>query len=171
MCRWRRVADTTYAWRGSAGFTLLEILVALCVVLLALVPLIHLHVVSIRTLDSSSHRAAATLLANDRLAEVLVQETSDLGQSSGRVEDANDGTVYRWTAVVTEARPAEVESVPLLGLRQVCVEVAWEDSGHEAVVSLDTYVYTPVAGERKILENQNGEKSNIQTTRPSRSAF
>lgn len=169
MGRNRSGARGRYPWRGPSGFTFLEILVALCVVLIALVPLLHLHVASIRMLDSGSHVARAALLANDKLAEVTGQETPDLGKSGGRVEDANDGTLYRWTIAVTDTRPAQVESVPLLGLRQVRVEVAWEDRGRDAVVSLDTYVYVPVVGERKILEDRNSEKSDRPTARPSRS--
>jgi Tfp pilus assembly protein PilV len=148
-----------------------EILVALCVVLLSLVPLVHLHVASIRMLDSSSHRAAAVLLANDKLAEVMAQDTHDLGPSSGRVEDANDGTVYRWTAEVTEAHPAEVESAPLLGLRQVHVEVAWENGGRDTIVALDTYVQVPVARAPENLDSTDNEKSNRPTGQPSRLGF
>jgi Tfp pilus assembly protein PilV len=158
-------ADTGH---GPRGFTFLEIVIALCVVLIALVPLIHLHVASIRTIDSSSHMAKAALLANDRLAEILAQETPDLGKSGGRVEDANDGTVYRWTAVVTDARPPEAESLPLSGLRQVHVEAVWQDGGRDVVVSLDTYIHVAVASEREILENKNYEGNSTRTARPPR---
>jgi type II secretion system protein I len=171
MRRSRWAAQLTYAPYGSGGFTFLEVLVALCVVLLALVPLIHLHAASIRMIGSGAQRAKATLLANDRLAEILAQETPDLDQSAGHVDDANDGTVYRWTAVVTEARPPELESVPLAGLRQVHVEVAWDDGRQEAVVALDTYVRVVGAGAPEILEEKDHEKSNQQTAPPSRSTL
>jgi Tfp pilus assembly protein PilV len=171
MCRSRFGAHAIPARRGPSGFTFLEILIALCVVLLALVPLMRLHVVSIRMIDSGSHIAKAALLANDRLAEILARETPDLGQSNGRVEDANDGTVYRWTAEVTETRPPETESAPLSGLRQVRVEVAWQDGGHDVVVALDTYVHVAGARERGTLEDKDNEKSNQRTVQPSRSAL
>jgi type II secretion system protein I len=159
--------NRTSARRGPSGFTFLEILIALCVVLIALVPLLRLHVVSIRMIDSGSHLARAALVANDRLAEILARETPDLGKASGRVEDANDGTVYRWTAEVTEAHPPEMEAVPLPGLRQVRVEVAWQDGGQDSVVALDTYVHVAVAHERGTLEDKDNEKSNQRTIRSS----
>lgn len=171
MCRSRLGIHTAYALHGPQGFTFLEILIALCVVLIALVPLIHLHVASIRMIDSSSHMARATLLANDRLAEILAREAPDLGKSGGRVEDANDGMIYRWTAVVTDTRPPEAESLPLWGMRQVRVEVAWQNGGREVVVSLDTYVHTAVASEREVLENKDNEGNNTRTVRPPRPAI
>ena len=171
MCRSRAVIHPAHAWHGPQGFTFLEILIALCVVLIALVPLIHLHVASIRMIDSSSHMAKAALLANDRLAEILAQEAPDLGKSGGRVEDANDGTVYRWTAVVTDARPPEAESLPLFGMRQVRVEVVWQNGGREVVASLDTYVHVAVASEREILENKDNERNDTRTVRPPRPAI
>jgi type II secretion system protein I len=169
MCRSRSVAHTTCALRGPPGFTFLEILIALCIVLIALVPLIHLHVASIRMIDSSSHRAKAAILANDRLAEIMAQKVPDLGKSSGRVEDANDGTVYRWTAVVTDTRPPEIESVPLAGMRQVHVDVAWQNGDQDVVVSLDTFIHVAVASEREILENKDNGKSKKTTLQPIRS--
>ncbi len=171
MCRSRAVMHTADAGHGPQGFTFAEILIALCVVLLALVPLIHLHVASIRMIDSSSHMAKATVLANNRLAEILAREAPDLGKSGGRVEDANDGMVYRWTAAVTDARPREAESLPLLGLRQVRVEVLWQDGRREAVVALDTYIHVAAAREREILENNDNEKNNTRPVQPPRSAL
>ncbi len=171
MDRSRAGIHTADVGHRSQGFTFAEILIAVCVVLLALVPLIHLHVASIRMIDSSSHLAKATVLANNRLAEILAREAPDLGKSGGRVEDANDGMVYRWTAAVTDARPREAESLPLLGLRQVRVEVVWQDGGREAVVALDTYVHVAVARERETLENKGNEKNNTQTVPPPRSAL
>ncbi|MCU0913266.1 MAG: type II secretion system protein [Planctomycetes bacterium] len=155
--------------RGYPGFTLLEILIALCVVLLALVPLIHLHVISIRTVDSSFHRVRATVLAQNRLAEIVAQEVPELGTTGGRIEDANDGMVYRWQAVVTEARPPETESVSLIGLRGVHVEVAWQDGGRDGMVTLDTFIRAAhvTAGQMRI--DEEGPQSGPQTAAPVRS--
>jgi len=171
MCRSRLIVHMACSWHGPRGFTFLEILIALCIVLLALVPLIHLHVASIRMIDASAHMAKATLLANDRLATTLTQERPDLGKSGGRVEDANDGMVYRWTVVVTDTHPPETESLPLVGLRQVRVEVAWQDGGRDRVVALDTCIRVAVTKEREILENKGNEKSNVRTVRPPRPAL
>ncbi|MBN1507510.1 MAG: type II secretion system protein [Sedimentisphaerales bacterium] len=154
------------AAHGRFGFTFMEILVALCIVLIALVPLIHLHVISIRMTDSSSRIAAATLVANDRLAEILAMGTAALGKSSGRVEDQAGRVLYRWTSVVTDAAVPELESARLMGLRQVHVDVTWRDGERDAVVSLDTLIHTPVRGEREILDDSNADESDKSTALP-----
>jgi hypothetical protein len=157
---------TTFGTCEPLGFTFLEILVALCIVLIALVPLIHLHVVSIRVIDSGSHMARATLLANDRLADILARDVPELGESSGRVKDETRDTVYRWTSVVTDAPLPALESARLMGLRQVHVDVAWQDGERDAVVSLDTLVHIATGGEREILDDSNADKSNNKTALP-----
>jgi Tfp pilus assembly protein PilW len=156
----------TLATRGCLGFTFMEILVALCIVLIALVPLIHLHVTRIHMIDFGSHMARATLVANDRLAEILARDVPELGKSTGRVEEETGGTVYRWTSVVTDAPVPALESVRLMGIRQVHVDVAWQDGERNAVVSLDTLVHVALRGQREILDNPNVDKSNNKTTLP-----
>jgi len=157
---------TDFDARGRAGFTFMEILIALCIVLIALVPLIHLHVVSIRMIDSGSHMAKATLVANDRLAEILARDIPELGKSSGRMEEETGGTVYRWTSVVTDAAVPALESTRLMGIRQVHVEVTWQDGERDAVVSLDTLVHVAARSKREILDNSNDDKSDNKTVLP-----
>jgi len=154
--------------RGSRGFTFLEILIALCVVLLALVPLMRLQVVSVRMMDTSSRRARAVLLANDKLAEIMAQEATDLGTSNGRMEDADSSTVYHWTASVADACTPETGSAPAAGIRQVRVEVGWRDSGRDVIVSLDTFIHVPVVNERQILRDTTGGKGNPKLGQPLR---
>lgn len=134
----------------AGGFTLVEILVALCVVLLALVPLLRFHVVSIRVADTSRRLARATLVADGQLAEILAQEVPEVGQRRGQVEDDDTGTVFRWTSVVTDTPPAGLQDVGLKSLHEVNVSVAWEDSGRDAVVSVHTLVHIGTPGSEEI---------------------
>jgi len=144
----------------------MEILVALCIVLISLVPLIHLHVVSIRMAASSSHMARATLLANSQLAEILARKMPELGKSSGRVEDETGGIVYRWTSVVTDTPVPTLESVRLMGIRQVHVEVTWQDGERGEVVSLDTLVHITAQSKREVLNGSNENKNDNKTMLP-----
>lgn len=166
MSHSHNTSGSTIGTRGRSGFTFLEILVALCIVLIALVPLIHLHVGSIRMIDSGSHIAKATLLANDRLAEILARNVPELGKSSGRMEDETGGTVYRWTSVVTDAAVPALESTRLMGMRQVHVEVTWQDGERDAIVSLDTLVHVAARSKREILDSSNDDKSDNKTVLP-----
>jgi general secretion pathway protein I len=142
--------------RSSPGFTLIEVLVALCIMLIALVPLIQLHVASIRSIEVSSRMAAATVLANTLLAEILMKDVPEVGESSGRVEDAGTGRAFQWRSVVADADWAELQGADLAGLRRVHVEVVWQDGGTDATVSLDTVVYLSPSSEQKKSENQDG---------------
>ena len=166
MSHSHNTTGTDFGARGHSGFTFMEILVALCIVLIALVPLIHLHVVSIRMIDSGSHMAKATLLANDRLAEILARDIPELGKSSGRMEEEAGGAVYRWTSVVTDAAVPALESTRLMGLRQVHVEVTWQDGQRDAAVSLDSLVHIAARGKREILDDSKDDKSNKPTALP-----
>jgi len=159
-------SHNTSGTREPLGFTFMEILVALCIVLIALVPLIHLHVTSVHMIDSGSHIARATLVANDRLAEILARDIPELGKLSGRVEEETRGTVYRWTSTVTDAPLPQLESVRLMGIRQVHVDVTWQDGEREAMVSLDTLVHIAPRSEREIRDNSNADKSNNKTALP-----
>lgn len=156
----------TFGTHERPGFTFMEILVALCIVLIALVPLIHLHVTSIHMIDFGSHMARATLVANDRLAEILARDVPELGKSTGRVEEETGGAAYRWTSVVTDAPVPALESVRLMGMRQVHVDVTWQDGERSAIVSLDTLVHVALRREREILDNPNADKSNNKTALP-----
>ncbi len=166
MSHSHNMSGTTLSQREPLGFTFMEILVALCIVLIALVPLIHLHVISIHMIDSGSRMAKATLVANDRLAEILARDIPELGKSSGRVEEETRGIVYRWTSTVTDTPVPQLESVRLMGIRQVHVDVAWQDGEREAVVSLDTLVHLAARSEREIPDNSNADTSNNKTALP-----
>jgi type II secretion system protein I len=158
--------STVFDTHGSPGFTFLEILVALCIVLIALVPLIHLHVTSVHTIDFSSHMARATLVANDRLAEILARDRPELGRSSGRVEDETRDVVYRWTLTVTDPRVPQLESARLMGARQVHVDVVWQDGERQAMVSLDTLVHVAARSKPGIPDNSNADTRNNETALP-----
>ena len=149
MSYWDRKRDCMVRRRlWASGFTLMEILVALCVVLLAIVPLIRLHCLSMAQLDSGRQMARATLLANARLAEIIAGDVPELGTSKGSVEDPESGAVLLWTSAVSEARLPELEAAGLRGIREVRVGVTWADGRREATVEVCTLVH--VAGYQDI---------------------
>jgi general secretion pathway protein I len=145
---------------GTPGFTFLEILVALCIVLIALIPLIRLHVISIRMVDAGMRMSRATLLANDRLAEVLAREVPELGTSHGRVVDGDSHTTYYWTTTVTEVQPIASESTALAGIRRLRVDVTWGDGERTSDVSVETLRYVSPQKTDQVLETGNDGKTN-----------
>ena len=63
----RRENNNASIYKGgrAQGFTLLETVLAVAIILLALVPLLHLHVRCIQTCEIAMRLSKATVLADD----------------------------------------------------------------------------------------------------------
>jgi len=138
----------TASFPGASGFTFLEVLMALCVVLIALVPLIQLHVTSIRLIDAGSRITRATLLANAKLAEIVAMDAPEIGRSEGRIEEER-GLTFHWRSTVTEADLVGLTGGSIPGIRHVHVVVTWQNGSQDATVFVDTFVRVPVQREQK----------------------
>ncbi len=106
--------------RTQRGFTLLEVLIAMSIVALALVPLLGLHARNINLTIRDQNYTRATLLARDKISEIQYRAAvngigavaSDAGPCEG-----HPGFLYE-----TDVQPTELETV-----RQVVVRIAWGD--------------------------------------------
>ena len=118
----------------TAGFTLLEVLVAVAVLGFALVSLLGLHVRNIDLIDRDQRVTEATLLARGLMAEVEAERFPDLGLSEGDFElDYPDRYPdLRWEREVTPG------PVPLIREVRVRVFRADRESGDD--VTLTYYV-------------------------------
>jgi general secretion pathway protein I len=126
--------------RTRAGFTLIEVLIALAVLGIALVVLLHCQLVSIMLSDRAGQLTRATLLAETRIAERLAAGYPEPGVEEGTEE--GDGAPMRWTVRVAPVEPADLpEAAPAEAeLRSLRVEVTWRDGRDERRVTLSTYV-------------------------------
>lgn len=133
----------------SSGFTLVESVVALAVAALALVALLQLQLVSMRTADKAQGLTQAVLLAQEKMAEALSAGVAPVGTESGTV--AARGDQFTWHREVTQARPTEqvlagpgrpAPQPPLQPsrLRQLTVEVTWQNGPGDKHICLTTYV-------------------------------
>jgi type II secretion system protein I len=82
-----------------AGFTLLEVVVALAIVAIALVPLLRLHLLSLDATVRAQDLTTAVLLAQGRMA--AIGAFPETGEEDGTFEDP-ELTRFRWHTVVTE---------------------------------------------------------------------
>jgi general secretion pathway protein I len=122
----------------SAGFTLIEVMVALTIAVSALGALVSIFSTGLRSAATASHINAATTIAQSKLAEVLA--TPDLEDGAGKSGEIEE-TPYRWSATVT-ALPdpvppnegAVTQQFFRVQLLEVTVRVVWEDEkqGSEA---------------------------------------
>jgi len=105
---------------GKAGFSLIEVLVAVALFSLAALALSAGAVTVIRATATSEHFTLATILAQDKLEELHAQ-TAPL---SGNTDIPQPGFTRAWT--VTPDSPQD-------GVSQIDVTVSWTDYQSHAV--------------------------------------
>jgi len=111
------ISKSGKGYAGHRGFTLVEVLVALTIVVVSFVALYSglLQMVSAMTL--MQEKTIATWIAYDRITELrVVNEYPDVGESDGQVEMARTNWLY-----TREIRATESDNI-----RQVIVRVAPE---------------------------------------------
>ena len=129
------------------AFTLIETVAALAIVSIALLGLLQLNLISIRTADKAQATTQAVFLAQEKMTEILGAGFPPVGTRSGILD--NDGLRFTWRTEVTDAGGSQQRQLGLRidGLRKLSVEVACGDSLRERQIRLTTYV-----AERKIRE-------------------
>jgi general secretion pathway protein I len=114
--------------KREAGFTLLEVIVALAILAAGLLGLIELLSGSLRLSGGARDSTAASLYASQRLEEALLEPSPAEGEESGLF-----GEKYRWM-VQTSFLPEE-EDRPFKPIR-IQVTVRWDDGERERAVSV-----------------------------------
>jgi general secretion pathway protein I len=112
--------------RGRAGFTLLEVLVALVIFALTFGVLAQIIQTGLRQSTVAESKAAATSLARSQLARVGTELPLQVGQTEGEAEDG-----MRWH---TDIRLAELPNEDLrIASYEVEVTVSWGPAAAERV--------------------------------------
>jgi len=124
-----------------SAFTLIEVLVALAITVIGLIPLLHLLTTSILMTDSAWNLSQATLIGNAKLAEVISDNNLEIGTDQGSVESQEKEIVFDWQSKVTEAQIEELEDTGLTGLHKVTVTVMWHEGQSRKQIFLTTYVF------------------------------
>lgn len=109
-----------------AGYILLETLVALTVVSCGLVALFSVFSSTLAGVEHAEKLTVATLLAEDKLAELKVAPLRVIGISKGSFADSFPG--FAWRTVI--------KAIEGEGLYTVKVEVHWQERGREGSVAL-----------------------------------
>jgi general secretion pathway protein I len=121
---------------ATAGFTLLEVLVAVAIVGIALVAFLRLHLLSLDATIRAQDLTTAVLLAQGRLA--TMGAAPEPGEEEGKFEGP-ELERFRWVSAVTEHTLELGSTQPPVQLRRVQVTVYWLDGQQQRSYSLETY--------------------------------
>lgn len=116
----------------TAGFTLIEVVVALVILTVALGALMQLFQSGMRTSSVAEERVLATLLAQSRLAALGVETPLEPGELEGEIDDR-----FRWSAIIEpyqdDQMPADEDEprAPVVVPYQVTVSVYWGPEGED----------------------------------------
>jgi len=124
--------------RASAGFSLLELLVAFVILALTLSVMMRIFSGGLRNVGLADDYSRATLLAESRLAELGVQPVE--GEAEGEFDQKFRwrSTIRPWVSDDTDAQGVEAQPLPVR-LVKIEVRVAWgEEGGKSREVGLST---------------------------------
>lgn len=113
--------------RAQAGFTMIEIMVALLLASLAILGLTALFTTSAATTGDARHVTEATALAQDKLEELRTETPVAGSETVDPTGTIGTGMFTRTTAVTTTSNYYDIT-----------VTVAWFDSGRQHSVALET---------------------------------
>ncbi len=118
---------------GSAGFTLLEIMIALAIISIALTALLSLGNRSIAVHERLQRMTQATLLAQHKISEIEVSAGSPLQQDkeTGVFDKPNEA--YKWRV--------DYADTPLPSIKMVSVTVSWGEEDSNEAVTIDSFIF------------------------------
>jgi general secretion pathway protein I len=139
------------------GFTLIEVLVALAIVVVSFVALYAVVLQMIRATTLMQEKTFATWVAHNRLTELRIEDSyPEAGNSEGEVEMAGSVWLYR-----TEVKSTESEDI-----RQVIVRVSTENEPDVFLGLITGIVVSPALGgganSTGNFQNQSGGGGNPQ---------
>jgi general secretion pathway protein I len=123
---------------GEAGFTLIEILVAFAIAIIALAALYQLFGMGAQTVNAADRLEAAIVLARSALNAGAVVGDGEQSQQIGPYE----------RRVLVQTRPDLAPSGAPAGLSEIEVEVSWHEGRRQRSIALSTLrvVASPATG-------------------------
>lgn len=112
---------------SSNGFTLIEVLVAMMILVISLVVLLQLFSGGLRAGRLSDDYTRAILHAREKMEEILLFEKSGSGEQEGEFKDG-----FKWKTKIVRIENTEEETAKMsLDSFNVKVEVTWFEGSRE----------------------------------------
>ena len=127
--------------RNISGFTLIEVMIALAILMLFLVPLLGSVTTGLQSVVAARNRSLGLRLAQDRMTEIYMTPIPDAeGTTEG--DFGRDYPAYRWEmeAVKTPDLQMMEQQIPSLKAMEIRLQVLWDENGAEKSVELDTLI-------------------------------
>ena len=122
----------------GAGFTLLEVMVAVAILAMVLVTLLSVNGRSIEDVKLADHMTTATLLAKRTMSDMIQNARSRAGEGEEEGEfPEEEFKGFTWKKTVKPIQ-FEYEGAPV-AITELKVEVAWYEGVHEETVELVSY--------------------------------
>src|SRR5256885_1645834 len=137
MTMWNRRRVKPQAHTRAAGFTLLEVLVAVAIVAIVLVAFMGLHLRSLDATIRAQDLTTAVLLAQAKMA--TMGEFPDTGEEQGKFEGPELERFQRATAVTERTLDALSEGAQTVTVRRLEVTVFWADGQQIHHYTLEAY--------------------------------
>jgi general secretion pathway protein I len=133
----------------AQGFTLFEVLIAMAILALALPSLLGLRNWDLTLHSRAADITAATMLAQEKLIEAELSPVYPIGETTGDFRNpppgyqvpgdvTNRAEQYRWKRIIT--------TTPLTAVREVKIQILWQQGATDEVLEASTYVFAPTAG-------------------------
>ena len=118
--------------KETAGFTLLEVLVALALLGMAVTVVLQLFSANLRSISASEEYVAGSLEAQAKMREVLEEKDISEGTRNGITDNG-----YRFQVFVSDNLTERSESLPVK-LMEVEVKVYWTQGNKDKSLTLKT---------------------------------
>ena len=136
MTMWNRRRVKPQAHTRAAGFTLLEVLVAVAIVAVVLVTFMGLHLRSLDATIRAQDLSTAVLLAQAKMA--TMGEFPDTGEEQGKFEGP-ELERFQWATAVTEHTLDALDGGQTVTVRRLEVTVSWADGQQLHHYTLEAY--------------------------------
>jgi len=127
---------------ATSGFTLLEVLIAVALLAMALVPLLGSMNASLNLAYSAKMKTIATLLARERMTRVELAGFPDLGDSNG--DFGENAAAFSWKQSVVEP-PAGLDAATV---REVKLWVLWSEGSTARAYQLTNFIVDRAAADQ-----------------------
>ena len=107
---------------SNTGFTLLEVMIAVALIAIALTTLLGSQAQSVSFANSAKFETMAALLAQSKMSEIVLQESTALSGDSGDFGEDYPG--YAWETTVSDIAIEGVENISDY-LKQIDLKLTW----------------------------------------------